>query len=162
METTAEGVETLDELDLIRMLGCSHIQGYIYEKPLNCASATARLQSGLIAIAKGPRAARMHRHKMLRKVGLESSGERYVGTIRNMSAWGAMIEGLWNVPPGTVFNVALDERSVIRATCRWCQDDRMGVEFAEPLALDESGRFIAAPKQQVRKQGDGMLLRRAG
>ena len=32
METTAEGVETLDELDLIRMLGCSHIQGHIYDK----------------------------------------------------------------------------------------------------------------------------------
>ncbi|MCB2059704.1 MAG: EAL domain-containing protein, partial [Novosphingobium sp.] len=29
METTAEGVETLDELDLVRMLGCSHIQGFI-------------------------------------------------------------------------------------------------------------------------------------
>src|SRR5437763_6042147 len=34
METTAEGVETLDELDLIRMHGCSHIQGFIYDKPL--------------------------------------------------------------------------------------------------------------------------------
>ena len=40
METTAEGVETLDELDLVRMLGCSHIQGYIYEKALNAASRT--------------------------------------------------------------------------------------------------------------------------
>src|SRR6185369_8455669 len=35
METTAEGVETLDELDLVRSLGCSHVQGYIYDKPLS-------------------------------------------------------------------------------------------------------------------------------
>ncbi len=162
METTAEGVETLDELDLIRMLGCSHIQGYIYEKPLNCASATARLQSGLIAIAKGPRAARIHRHTMLRKVGLEHAGERYIGTIRNISAWGAMIEGLWNVPAGTAFNIALDETSVVRATCQWCQDDRMGVEFAEPLQVDGNGRFVAASRQEVRNQGEGLFHRKAG
>src|SRR5690606_3156649 len=29
MDTTAEGVETHDELDLVRMHGCSHVQGYI-------------------------------------------------------------------------------------------------------------------------------------
>ena len=37
---------------------------------------------------------------MLRKVVLEHSGEFYNGTIRNISQGGAMIEGLWNVPPG--------------------------------------------------------------
>src|SRR3546814_17718663 len=36
METTAEGVELKDELALIRELGCSHIQGYIYGKPARC------------------------------------------------------------------------------------------------------------------------------
>ena len=39
METTAEGVETLDELDLVRSLGCSHVQGYIYDKPLSAEQA---------------------------------------------------------------------------------------------------------------------------
>ena len=162
METTAEGVETLDELDLIRMLGCSHIQGYIYDKPLTKASATARLQSGLIAIAQGPRAARQHRHTMLRKVVLEHSGEIYHGTIRNISATGAMIEGLWNVPKGTSFNVQMGDGHIIAATARWSHDDRMGVEFAVKLQLDENGRTLLTPQRLIRKPGEGILLKKAG
>ena len=54
METTAEGVETLDELDLVRSLGCSHIQGYIYEQALTATVATERLATGLSVIASGP------------------------------------------------------------------------------------------------------------
>ena len=162
METTAEGVETLDELDLIRMLGCSHIQGHIYDKPLSFESATARLKSGLIAIAQGPRAARSHRHTMLRKIVLESGGEHYQGTIRNISATGAMIEGLWNVPKGTTFRVKMGPGHVVEAIARWSQDDRMGVEFAETMQLDQSGRALIAPKPVVRKPGEAILLKKAG
>ncbi|MEQ1497977.1 MAG: EAL domain-containing protein [Novosphingobium sp.] len=141
METTAEGVETLDELDLVRMLGCSHVQGFIYEKPLSFEDACARLQSGLTAIAKGPRAARASRHTMLRKVVLDNGGQQYHGTIRNISATGAMVEGLWNVPPGTIFRIMLSEGQLVTATARWCQEDRMGIEFAAPLIMDDAGRI---------------------
>src|SRR3546814_4078917 len=34
METTAEGIESLDQLDLIRGLNVSHVPGYIYSKPV--------------------------------------------------------------------------------------------------------------------------------
>ncbi len=162
METTAEGVETLDELDLIRMLGCSHIQGYIYEKPLNSKSATARLESGLIAIAHGPRAARQRRHTMLRKVVLDCAGEKYAGTIRNISANGALVEGLWNVPAGTVFTIQLDSQQAVVGISRWSQDDRMGVEFASEIALDDRGRFVANQQNQLRGPGDGSLIRKTG
>ena len=148
METTAEGVETLDELDLVRMLGCSHIQGYIYEKPLSSAGATMRLQAGLQAIAQGPRSARATRQTMLRKVMLDHNGERYPGTIRNISQTGALIEGLWNVPPGTIFGILLSEGHVVTATARWCQEDRMGVEFATPLAIDDTGRVSLHPPRR--------------
>ena len=140
METTAEGVETLDELDLVRMLGCSHVQGYIYAKPLDFAAASESLTSGMTAIAKGPRAARSTRHTMLRKIVLDHGGQQYHGTIRNISATGAMIEGLWNVPPGTIFRIILAEGGVVTGTARWCQEDRIGVEFAAPLELD-AGRI---------------------
>ncbi|MFN3552796.1 MAG: EAL domain-containing protein, partial [Novosphingobium meiothermophilum] len=143
METTAEGVETLDELDLVRMLGCSHVQGYIYERPLSATSAGARLSTGLIAIAQGPRSARAARHSMLRKVVLDHGGHRYNAMIRNISQIGAMIEGLWNVPPGTIFRVILAENHIVTATCRWCNEDRMGVEFSQPLRLDDNGRIAA-------------------
>ncbi len=141
METTAEGVETLDELDLVRMLGCSHVQGYIYEKPLSLEQASMRLAVGMSAIAKGPRAARATRQTMLRKVVLDHGGQHYQGTIRNISATGAMVEGLWNVPPGTIFRIVLAEGHVVTATARWCQEDRMGVEFSTALALDDAGRI---------------------
>lgn len=162
METTAEGVETLDELDLVRMLGCSHIQGFIYDRPLTAEAASKRLETGLIAIAKGPRAARSRRHTMLRKVVLDHHGERYQGTIRNISSSGAMIEGLWNVPPGTLFELQVSESRTIGALVRWSQEDRIGVQFAEALELDEAGRFLPAPPRPLRKPGEGVLLRKAG
>ncbi|GAA4776511.1 EAL domain-containing protein [Novosphingobium ginsenosidimutans] len=134
METTAEGVETFDELDLIRHLGCSHVQGYIYDKPLTFAEASARLASGLTAIPSGPRSARATRHTVLRKVTLVHGEQRYQATIRNLSATGALIEGLWNVPAGTIFQLEWGDGQVMTATARWSQQNRMGVEFATQLA----------------------------
>jgi hypothetical protein len=160
METTAEGVETLDELDLVRLLGCSHIQGYIYEKPLSAAAASERLASGLAAIASGPRSARSPRQTMLRKVMLEHAGERYSGTIRNISTTGAMVEGLWNVPPETVFSLHMAKDYVITVTSRWSKDDRMGVEFAEPLAMAADGRISVLPPQPERAGATSVLLRK--
>ena len=158
METTAEGVETLDELDLVRMLGCSHVQGYIYAKPMSFEDAVIRLQSGLTAIAIGPRATRASRQTMLRKIILDHAGQHYQATIRNISATGAMVEGLWNVPPGTIFRIVLAEGQLVTATARWCQEDRMGVEFAAPLVLDDAGRIaILAPAGAARP-----VLQRAG
>ena len=34
MKVTQEGVETQDEMDLLRKLGCDVVQGYHYSKPL--------------------------------------------------------------------------------------------------------------------------------
>jgi predicted signal transduction protein with EAL and GGDEF domain len=162
METTAEGVETLDELDLVRMLGCSHVQGYIYAKPLTLDDASARLQTGLTAIAKGPRAARSVRHTMLRKIILDHGGQHYHGTIRNISATGALVEGLWNVPPGTIFRIMLAEGQVITATARWCQDDRMGVEFAMPLEMDDAGRIALLAQVSGERPRPTLVRREAG
>lgn len=41
MSTTAEGVETEAELDVIRRLGCKKIQGYYFGRPMNNADALA-------------------------------------------------------------------------------------------------------------------------
>jgi hypothetical protein len=161
MDTTAEGVETLDELDLVRMHGCSHIQGYIYERPLSVESATERLKTGLQAVARGPRASRQPRQTMLRKVVLDHQGQLYNGTIRNVSPTGALVEGLWNVPVGTIFKIQISDAHSITATARWSDEDRMGVEFAVPLTRDVNGRIAAvlgqAPDPVVRP-----LLREAG
>ena len=39
MDTTAEGVETHDDLHLIRELGVSQVQGYIFGRPGSAADA---------------------------------------------------------------------------------------------------------------------------
>lgn len=161
MDTTAEGVETLDELDLVRMHGCSHVQGFIYERPLSTADANARLAEGLQAVARGPRSARAPRQTMLRKVVLDHQGHLYNGTIRNISTSGAMIEGLWNVPVGTVFKVQISQDQSVNCTTRWCQDDKMGVEFANQLQRDGAGRISAIQSAPARPI-DREEMRKAG
>ena len=150
-----------DRLDLVRMHGCSHVQGFIYESPLSVESATERLRTGLAAVARGPRASRQPRRTMLRKVVLDHNGQLYNGTIRNISTTGALVEGLWNVPPGTIFGIQVSDTHSVTATARWSQDDRMGVEFAVPLRRDADGRVAAvqgqAPEPVVRP-----LLKEAG
>ena len=161
MDTTAEGVETHDELDLVRMHGCSHVQGFIYERPMDADSATKRLASGLEAVARGPRSSRAPRQTMLRKVVLDHHGHLYNGTIRNISTTGAMIEGLWNVPVGTVFKVQISHNHSVTCTTRWCEDDRMGVEFETALQRDSAGQIAEIqaaapspiPREETRKAG---------
>ena len=138
METTAEGVETLDELDLVRSLGCSHVQGFVYDQPLTAVDARGRVAGGIKISAEGPRSARSVRKSVLRRVLLENSGHAYEGTVRNMSETGALVEGLWNVPEGTVFQVRLSDELTVRAITRWCEDDRMGIEFLNPVAMEEA------------------------
>src|SRR5689334_14609179 len=50
METTAEGVETQEELALVRNLGCSLVQGYIFGKPMPCEEALELAQKGAPSI----------------------------------------------------------------------------------------------------------------
>lgn len=159
MDVTAEGVETLDELDLVRAHGCTHIQGYIYSKPLSPPDADERLAAGLSMDAVGPRSAREPRRTMLRKIALEHEGNRYPGTIRNVSARGALIEGLWNVPDGTRFRIAVSDALTVAATARWCLDNRMGVEFDDPLPADLGGP--ASLPAHDRPPSDGVPERRA-
>jgi EAL domain-containing protein (putative c-di-GMP-specific phosphodiesterase class I) len=39
MATTAEGVETEDQLDAVRREGCTEIQGYLFSPPLTASGA---------------------------------------------------------------------------------------------------------------------------
>ncbi len=37
MTTTAEGVETAEQLEAVRALGCAEMQGYLFSRPLPLA-----------------------------------------------------------------------------------------------------------------------------
>ncbi|VWX51184.1 EAL domain-containing protein [Novosphingobium sp. 9U] len=47
METTAEGVEHADQLDILREQGCSQIQGFYFSKPVSEAEVVGMLGIGL-------------------------------------------------------------------------------------------------------------------
>jgi diguanylate cyclase (GGDEF)-like protein len=140
METTAEGVETESELTLARVLGCSHVQGYIYEAPMSLGDSIARLARGLDARIGGQRLAREPRYALLRKVALEYDGTRHDAMICNVSIGGAMIEGP-PVAPGSTMVVHIGEGQVVTATARWCEAGRIGVKFAVPLTVDPQTRI---------------------
>jgi EAL domain-containing protein (putative c-di-GMP-specific phosphodiesterase class I) len=44
METTAEGVENSDQLDILRAQGCGQIQGYLFSRPIPAKDVAALLQ----------------------------------------------------------------------------------------------------------------------
>ena len=143
MDTTAEGVETLDELEMVRLHGCSHVQGFIYEKPMSGEAAIERISLGLAAVARGPRKSRSLRQSVLRRLVLHHNGARYDGTIRNISTTGAQIEGPWNVPVGTELRLEIAHGSYVSATVRWSTGNRMGLEFLQPLERSGDGKLVA-------------------
>ncbi|MEO0462071.1 MAG: EAL domain-containing protein [Pseudomonadota bacterium] len=142
MDTTAEGVETLDELELVRLLGCSHVQGYIYYEPLSAKEAARLVEGDLAAEADGPRAARAPRQVLLRRVNVVHREDRLTANIRNVSEGGAMIEGLWNMPVGSTILIEFASDKIVAAQVRWSRENRVGVEFADPLRRRADGTFM--------------------
>ncbi|MFN3862853.1 MAG: EAL domain-containing protein [Erythrobacter sp.] len=141
MDTTAEGVETHDELELVRLLGCSHVQGHIYFPPLSASDAAALVMGDLCAVASGPQSARAPRYAVLRKVVVVQRGARHNATLRNISEGGAMIEGLWNIAEGSVLRVEFSPSQAITGQVRWSQENRLGLEFHLPLRARGDGSF---------------------
>ena len=134
METTAEGVETQDEIELIRELGCSHIQGYVYGKPARAELVRTALNEGNgAATISGYRVSREQRTKLFRTAMLEVAGERGEVRIRNISATGAMIDGIefGRDPQSVTLSIELLEGDLMPARVRWAKDGRAGIEFAE-------------------------------
>ncbi|MDZ3832906.1 MAG: EAL domain-containing protein [Sphingopyxis sp.] len=151
METTAEGVETHDDLALIRELGCSHVQGYIYGKPMALEEILALLdRGGGHVTARGFKSAREPRRTTFRTIRIASGGHEYEAIVRNVASRGALIEGLWNVPMGTDLRLEFAPGLVIEAEARWSTENRVGVEFLEAVDIDTligvpgTGRIPAA------------------
>jgi len=141
MDTTAEGVETIDELELVRLLGCSHVQGYVYFKPMSASDATTLVAGDLVAEADGPQTARAPRQNLLRRVVVIHRGKRLNATLRNISEGGAMIEGLWNMSVNSPLRIELSAAKSVTAQVRWSRENRVGIEFHQPLRRGLDGSF---------------------
>src|SRR5689334_19558624 len=74
MDTCAEGVETHDDLHLIRELGCSHVQGYIFGKPATGEDARAIANRSRVE-ADGFACVREPRHRLMRRAIASINGK---------------------------------------------------------------------------------------
>lgn len=136
METTAEGVETQDEIELIRELGCTNIQGWAYGKPQRCDAVIEQLLQGGSNIApSGHRVSRPPRVKMLRWAKLDVGGQTGDVRIRNLSISGAMIDGIEfrQKSIGMKLHIELVEGEMVGATLRWARGGQAGIKFDAPF-----------------------------
>ena len=150
METTAEGVELQDEIELVARLGCTHIQGYVYGRAMRAHQAAELLaDTGGEASAQGFKTSRAQRARMLRRARLEVGGDAFAVRIRNLSATGAMIDGvdLSRVLPNARVRIELVDDQMFDATLRWAEDGRAGLHFDEPFSLDRLN--ASAPARQA-------------
>ncbi len=136
LETTAEGVETQDEIDFIRGLGCSHIQGFVYGKPIEAEVLRERLGTrGDIADRLGHKATREPRVRVFRVSQLTVNGRSQSVRIRNISNEGAMIEGPSWITEGTQVEIDIADNLTVHATVRWVDDGRIGMQFDRRVDL---------------------------
>jgi diguanylate cyclase (GGDEF)-like protein/PAS domain S-box-containing protein len=140
MDTTAEGIEYLDQLALIQRLGVSHVQGWVYSKALTCEELIARLADGNWAIEPtGPSMQRSARHSVYRKAGVLYGNVYRSGIIRNLSDTGALIDGVEGVPPHALIIVDLGDGQLTFARVIRAKSGNLGVHFDTPLVDDGTG-----------------------
>lgn len=140
VQTTAEGVEAMDELEIVRSIGVDMIQGFIYSRAVPQQDVLERLQSGEFHYQpSGPARQRAERRTVFRRIGVVHEDYQYQAMLRNISRTGALIEGLLDVPVGTQLVLDLGDGQLAVATVRRSQDATQGVEFETPLIDDGAG-----------------------
>ena len=140
MTTVAEGIEALDELQAMKKLGVDQIQGFVYARPVGFDEVVDAMATGSWVIEPcGPSKDREDRMTMLRKVGLIHEDHRYEVIMRNLSRSGCMVEGLVDVPVGTMFVVDFGEGQLAVAEVRRSGSTMIGLEFEMPLVDDGAG-----------------------
>jgi len=151
MDTCAEGVETHDDLQLIRELGVSMVQGYIFGRPSE-AEVARELANSVTVAADGFACIREQRHRLMRRAVTMLEGETVELRLRNISSMGALVECPIAVTPGMELTIDIVGIGPVRGLVRWSQSGQFGVQFERQFDL---GRL--APKQE--KRNDAKMLR---
>ena len=144
MDTCAEGVETHDDLQLIRELGVSMVQGYIFGKP-SPAETARELANSVTVEADGFACTREPRHRLMRRAITAIGGETVEVKLRNISSMGASVECPLPVAPGQELAIDIVGVGPVRGIVRWAQSGKFGVQFDGQFDL---GRL--APKKEKR------------
>jgi diguanylate cyclase (GGDEF)-like protein/PAS domain S-box-containing protein len=145
MHVTAEGIESLDQLELVRSLNVTYVQGYVYSKPINNEQLLEKFESGEWVIEPaGPAFHRSDRISMFRKVGIVHDNHYYRVIMRNISLTGALVEGILNVPSGTRFVLDLGDGQLALSTVVRSKGHHQGLKFETPLVNDGNGGFCTS------------------
>ncbi|NQX94083.1 MAG: EAL domain-containing protein [Erythrobacter sp.] len=137
LETVAEGVEAMDELQLVTERGADLVQGYIFSRPLPQAEVLERLgEAQPLFRPEGPPRHRADRMTVLRKIGLIHEDHYYDVMLRNISRTGARIDGLGGVPIGEDVVLDLGGGQLVVSSVVHSHDITQGVAFEAPLIND--------------------------
>ncbi len=134
METCAEGVETHDDLALIRELGCSHVQGYIFGKPA-AAEEARELANRARVEAAGFQCLREPRHRLMRRATALIGGFEEEIRLRNISITGALVECRRPLTPGTTLKIDIVGVGPVTGTVKWAGGGRAGIQFEDQFDL---------------------------
>jgi len=135
MQTTAEGVETQDELVLVRKLGVSLIQGYIFGKPMPAEEARKLATEKAPVSPDGFQKARESRLRIIRAALLHYAGDVKGARLRNISSGGALVECREPVPVGSEIQLDFAVGGLIEAKVAWVKGDNFGVQFKKRFDL---------------------------
>jgi diguanylate cyclase (GGDEF)-like protein/PAS domain S-box-containing protein len=143
METVAEGVEAMDELQLVRERGADLVQGYIFSKPITQEEVLANFKSDTMHFKpSGPPRHRSERITIFRKVGLIHEDHYYDVILRNLSKSGARITGLAGVPVGTDVVLDLGHGQLVVSKVVNATENSQGLKFETQMISDGSGGFM--------------------
>ncbi len=138
METTAEGVETPNELALVRRLGCGLVQGFIYGKPMLAEDALEFAQRTCTA-ASAPLKAREQRFKLIRGAMVHHERGTIGARLRNISRGGALLECSEEFAVGAALRLDISADTLLDARVVWTKGRSVGVQFAKPFDLKKLG-----------------------
>jgi diguanylate cyclase (GGDEF)-like protein len=146
MDTCAEGVETHDDLQLIRELGVSMVQGYIFGQP--APAETAReLANREIVEAAGYACSREPRQRLMRRAVTSIGGQTVEVKLRNISSMGALVECELPVTPGAELAIDIVGVGPVRGIVRWAHARQFGVQFSREFDLTH----LAPKKEKLNK-----------
>src|SRR3546814_16264755 len=93
-------------------------------------------EGGGRVVAQGYQSAREPRRHILRRNEVTSGGYRYDANVRNIASGGALIEGLWNVPPGAAMTLDFGGGARLEASARGYDGERVGVQLAQTIEAE--------------------------
>ena len=143
METTVEGVEAFDQLELVKSKGAKFVQGWIYAKALPQAELLEAMGTEAFKIEPdGPDRHRPDRRSVFRRIGIIHEDHRYEAVMRDLSTTGTRIDGLIGVPIGAGLVVDLGGGQLAVGVVTRSTDALIAVEFETPLVSDGAGGLV--------------------